>query len=150
MLRLVYDNDNMDADLSVSADGTDVTRPLDTAVILSLFCDARARVGDDILEGTGKRGWWAESYFEEPDRWGSDLWQSLTRKATGAELTTVRRSAERALEWMIVDGICRQIDVETWWIEGRQGYMGILVRLHKPDSVDPQYAGPWEWLYAVD
>jgi phage gp46-like protein len=137
----------MDADFSCSDEGTDVTRPLETAVILSLFCDARTEVGDDMPEGTDKRGWWAEAYFDAPDTWGSKLWQVITRKATADTLVFAQRACERALEWLIDDGIARQVDVETWWIEGRRGYLGILVKVYKPNEVAPQYVGPWEIFF---
>lgn len=149
MLRLVYDPSPMDADLSGGDEGYDVTRSLDTAVILSLFCDARAGEGDPILPGGDRRGWWAEGFFEDNDVWGSKLWQVLQGKATQAALVQARRSCERALDWMIEDGVAKQVDVETWWIEGRQGYMGIRVVLHKPDELAPQYVGSWEVSYAV-
>jgi phage gp46-like protein len=140
----------MDCDLSCSEEGTDVSHPLETAVLLSIFCDARAGISDDIHAGSDRRGWWAEAYFDAPDTWGSDLWQVVTRKATADTLVFAQRACERALEWLIDDGICRQVDVETWWLEGRQGYMGILVTLHKPDILAPQYVGPWEIHYAMD
>lgn len=150
MLRLVYNNANMEADFECSdTTGTDVTRPLDTAVILSLFCDARADVHADIPAGTDRRGWWAEAYFDTPDEWGSGLWQVLTKKATQTALAYAQRACERSLRWLIVDGICKDVEVETWWIEGRQGYLGILVKLYKPDETAPQYSGPWETYYAV-
>lgn len=150
MIRLVYSNTEMSADFALSPEGTDVSRPLETAVILSLFCDARAEVGDDIPEGTDPRGWWAEAFFDEPDTWGSKLWQTITQKATSTTLKDAKRACERALRWMIDDGICRDVVVETWWIEGRRGYLGILVTLFKPQETAPQYAGPWEVYYAVD
>ena len=152
MLRLVYDSDNMDCDLAVTEDGTDVSRSLETAVLISLFSDARAEPADDLLEGTERRGWWAEAYFdgdEHGDVWGSKLWQLETRKATAESLVFAQTAAERSLEWLIEDGICQAVSVETWWLEGRQGYMGLLVTLKRPDKVSPEYIGPWELHYAV-
>lgn len=149
MLRLIYNNTTMDGDLSCSAEGTDVTRALDTAVVLSLFCDARAGEADDIPAGSDRRGWWAQAYFDDDDTWGSSLWQVLTKKASKSTLIYAQRACERSLEWMIADGICQQVDVETWWLEGRQGYLGILVKLYKPDETAPQFVGSWEVYYGV-
>ena len=80
MLRLVYDNTNMDADLSSDENGTDTTRALDTAVMLSILLDARASDADDIPAGTDRRGWWADIYEDSP--WGSKIWQAFLMTAT--------------------------------------------------------------------
>ena len=149
MLRLVYDNTNMDADLlCTEATGTDTTRALDTAVLLSILVDARASELDDIPAGIDRRGWWADIYEDSP--WGSKLWQAFLMKATDKALVFARETCEESLRWMIDDGIASAVTVETWWLEGRQGYMGILVTLTRPGEVAPQYIGPWETYYAVD
>ena len=150
MIRIVWDADKGGGDFSCGADGTDTRNPLETAVILSLFCDARADAGDDVHDGIDRRGWWAQSYFDDDHVWGSKLWQVLMGKATQGALQRAQRACEDALQWLIRDGVCSAVEVDTWWIEGRQGYMGIRVVLQRPDKLDPQYAGPWEVQYAMD
>lgn len=75
------------ADCSLHAADLLPENELETAVILSLLCDARAR-DDDTLPDKGKdrRGWWADSVALEVDgdRTGSRLWllsrEKLCRK----------------------------------------------------------------------
>jgi len=144
MIRLQWDADEGDADIILQASGTDTTRPLETAIMLSLFCDAPSTETED------RRGYWADVYSDDADTWGSKLWLMFSRKATNASLQEARKFCETALQWMIDDGIARQVDVETWWIEGRKGYLGILVTLYKPNDPAPQYAGPWKVYYGLD
>jgi phage gp46-like protein len=74
----------------------------------------------------------------------------FTRKATAASLNDARRFAEDGLRWLVTDGVASRVEVETWWLEGRQGYLGILVTLHRPDDPTPLYIGPWEVYFGVD
>lgn len=148
MLRLIWDNETGEADLNCRPEGTETGYPLETAVLLSLFTDARAEM-EELKPDTDLRGWWAEQFFDEADVWGSKIWLLETRKATTAALLDAQSWAEASLHWMIIDGIARKVEVETWWLEGRQGYMGILVNLYKPDSTAPQYIGPWEVYYGL-
>lgn len=151
MIRLAYDSDTLDCDFVVDPDtGTDESRPLETAVLLSIHCDALARLGDDIPENSSRRGWWAVAYFDEPDRWGSDVWQGLTGKATEGILQFIQRAVLESLQWMIDDGVAGNVEAETWWIDGRIGYMGILVRVYKPNDPTPALNQSWKVYYALD
>ena len=149
MIRVQYSNANLDGDLVTSTtDGTEEGHELETAVLLSLFTDRRTEVGDDVPDGH-PNGWWAESYFDDTDQWGSKLWQTFGGKATEGTLAKVRQHCLDALSWMIADGVAREVDVETWWIERRPGYLGILVTLYRPENPAPEYVGPWELYHGV-
>ena len=149
MIRLVYNNIDQAADFNCSNEtGTDVSRPIETAILLSLFCDARAGV-TQVRDGEDRRGWWADS-FADNDTWGSRLWMIESMKQDKATLRFAREEADRALQWMIADGVARSLEIETWWLDGRLGYLGILVRVFAPQDPAPQLAGPWEVYYAVD
>jgi len=149
MLRIVFDNVQGQGDLSADEEGHDTTQALETAVLLSLLCDQRARDEDNVAEGQDRRGWWADAYsFVDNDLWGSRLWLLERAKANTGTLLFAREAAEESLQWMIEDGIAREVQVETSWVEGRKGFMRILVRVFRPDQLAPQLVGPWEVYYA--
>lgn len=107
---------------------------LETAVILSLFSDARAKDDDALPLGqTDRRGWWADAYpAEDDDRFGSRLWLLRAAKQLQQSLNTAKQYAEEALAWLIADGVARSVDVETFI--PRDEVMGMLVRIHRPDG----------------
>ena len=54
--------------------------PIDSAIVLSLFCDARALAEDRQPD---PRGWWGDALAGQPfDRWGSRLWLLAQRART--------------------------------------------------------------------
>jgi phage gp46-like protein len=107
---------------------------LTTAVVISLFTDARAR-DDDVLPlgQTDRRGWWGDAYPPaEGDRIGSRLWLLRASKQLQKALIEAREMAEEALAWMIADGVARKVEVETFI--ARFEVMGMLVRIIRPDG----------------
>jgi phage gp46-like protein len=106
--------------LEVSEDGADLVlqggdlageNGLLTAVMISLFTDARALERDPLpVEETSRRGWWAD---EAPDRIGSLLWLLRREKVTRATVELARQYARASLQWMVEDGIAEQVDVEA-------------------------------------
>ncbi len=107
---------------------------LETAVILSLFSDARAKEDDALPLGqTDRRGWWADAYpAADDDRFGSRLWLLRAAKQLQQSLNTAKQYAEEALAWLIADGVASSVDVETFI--PRDEVMGMLVRIHRPDG----------------
>lgn len=100
---------------------------LETAVILSLFLDARAR-DDDVLpdEAHGdRRGWWADSVVPaaERDRTGSRLWLLGREKVLPEVLRRARDYAVEALQWLIDDGIASAVDVRAF-VPGHESTIG--------------------------
>ena len=96
---------------------------METAVILSLFTDARAD-DDDVLPVAGgdRRGWWGDAYADTPgDVMGSKLWLLEREKQTPDVLVRADQYAQDALAWMITDGVAATIDgtasfpAPGWW-----------------------------------
>jgi phage gp46-like protein len=97
MLRIVYDNIAQEGDFAIvrypsgSPKELETSRPLDTAVILSLFTDRRALDSDDIPKNSDRRGFWGDAYpLVENDQWGSRLWTLHRAKATNETLRVAR------------------------------------------------------------
>jgi phage gp46-like protein len=105
-----------------------------TAVIISLWTDARALDDDALPPGqSDRRGWWGDSFpVAERDRFGSRLWLLRASKQLQESLNLARTYAEEALAWLVDDGVARKVEVETWIV--RFEVMGLLARIHKPDG----------------
>jgi phage gp46-like protein len=102
-----------------------------TAVILSLFTDARADSDDVIPDGSGdRRGWWGDTGKDRPI--GSKLWLLERRKATPQTLLDAKSYAAEALAWLITDGVAVAVDVAAAWV--RANVLGLVVTVSEPDG----------------
>lgn len=88
---------------------------LRTAVVVSLFTDARAGDDDRLPDGgADRRGWWADTWPEfEGDNTGSHLWLLAREKQLPLVLERARRYARAALQWLIDDGIAAEVSVDA-------------------------------------
>lgn len=86
--------------------------PLASAIILSLFCDARASPTD---KQSDPRGWWGDALAANlNDIWGSRLWLLMSRaKAISETLRSAEEYATAALAWMVSDGIASSLAVSA-------------------------------------
>lgn len=104
---------------------------LDTAVLLSLFSDARARPGDVTPAADDLRGWWGDAVAAEPgDRFGSRLWLLARRKQLPEVLAEARGYAEEALAWLIRDGVASRLEIEAFI--PRDEALGLSIAITKP------------------
>ena len=115
MLAVVYDNDLAEGDLayasgSLQVDGLD----LETAVLLSLHCDAPALATDSLPTGTPRRGWWGDSYDDDDAApTGSRLWLLEGMTASEQTATLARGYAAEALGWLVADGHVKAVSSRT-------------------------------------
>lgn len=119
---------------------------LTTAVVLSLFCDARARDDDNLPDGTSnKRGWWADTVAPMPatglnqvedsqhrDKLGSRLWLLAREKQLPEVLHRAKDYAEEALQWLITDNVATAVRVTPSII--RQGWLGLDIYITLPSG----------------
>jgi phage gp46-like protein len=118
-------------------------RTLESAVLISLFTDARANVDDRLpTDVTTRRGWWADS-FTPQDLTGSRLWLLSREKQTTETLTRAREICQESLAWFVRDGICDRVTVETSY--PRQGMLGIAVELFRPNGQREDYRFDVHW-----
>lgn len=105
MIALVPDNANLEGAL-VYAGGCLVTSGVDleTAAFISLETDARALPGDNLPEGTNRRGWWADQFDEDGEVIGSMLWLLEDAVATPENGVRAEQYAQDALKWMLDGG----------------------------------------------
>lgn len=143
-IALTLDDDLL-GDLIVVGNDLAVDDGLETAVIISLFTDARAQTDDVIPDGTGDpRGWWGDSVAnDDGDQTGSRLWLLDREKQQTSVLERAEQYAREALQWMLDDQVVSEIDVEAEIV--REGMLGIGVRLQRPRGDAVQYRYEYAW-----
>ena len=105
---------------------------LTTAVLLSLFTDARARPDDRLPHSdTDRRGWWGDAWpMVSGESMGSRLWLVWPGKQTGENLQRAREYAQEALQWLVTDGIASSVEVQA--SNPRNGVLALSVKIFKP------------------
>lgn len=133
-IRTVFISMDAGADLALADFALDTDDGLETAVIISLFTDARALDDDTLPAGqSNRRGWWADAYpVQAGDRIGSRLWLLRASKQLQESLDTAREYAEEALAWLVEDGVAKTVEVETFI--ARDEVMGMRIRIYRPDG----------------
>lgn len=133
-IRTVFIDFDHGADLALEQFALAADDGLETAVILSLFTDARASDDDSLPFGeSDRRGWWADAFPSvDRDRIGSRLWLLRREKQTQDTLNRAREYAEEALAWLIADGVARSVEVESFIV--RNGVLGLSVVIQRPDA----------------
>lgn len=92
--------------------------PINAAILLSLFCDARHEK---------ERGWWGDALASDAyDEWGSLLWTAVVGKNTPETLRKVEDFSEAALNWMIKDKVAKTIKA-TAIAQGEALYLSIAI-----------------------
>lgn len=137
-IKLIYINDTQIADIEFKDNDLVNEDGLETAVLISVFTDARAADDDplpDALHGD-KRGWWGDKTLNDPnDQTGSKLWLLNRSKVTNQVMRKAKRHIENALEWMKDDGIAVKIEVLVERLTiNIQETMAFKVILHKTDG----------------
>lgn len=145
-VRLVFDVfETLDADAVLEDGDLGVEVGLVTAILLSLFTDARAT--DEELSQFGEeedpRGWCLDFLSQfAGDVSGSKLWLLLREKQTPETLARAKSFAQDALAWLIEDGIADAVNVTA--IYPRRGLLGIVVEVVRALSGSRRFAFVWE------
>lgn len=135
-----------EADLVLEGADLKVDNGLNSAILVSLFTNARADQDARLpTEDSDRRGWWGDSFAPvEGDQIGSLMW--LLRRETLTEQLRAQagREAERALQWLIEDGIAAELEI-TSEIQ-KPGWLLLQVIVVRPDAsrVEFQHAFVWE------
>lgn len=112
-----------------------------TAVILSLFLDARARADDALPDGgTDRRGFWADTVppAAERDRTGSRLWLLSREKTLPEVLRRAHDYAAEALRWLVDDDVASRVDVSA--AMPRLGLLSLAVNITLVSGESSTYA----------
>jgi phage gp46-like protein len=123
-------------DMVVAGNDVALDDGLETAVILSLFCDRRAALNDVLPDqATDPRGWWGDLFADVAnDQIGSRLWLLERAKQEPSVLRQAEAYAREALQWLIDDHVASEVIVAAEFT--KPGWLGIAVRIVRP-HMDP-------------
>lgn len=137
-IALIYDSESGGCDIALAGGDLVLDEGLRTAVLISLFADARARSDDPLPQpGADRRGWWGDAYADQPnDEIGSRLWLLDREKIVPSVLARALGYAEEALAWLTRDRIARAVDVAAE--AQRPQTLAIAVGIDRPTGPDRQ------------
>lgn len=131
-MDLLLETQNAEGDLALGAGDLAQDFGLQSAVLLSLFTDAR---NPETEAGSDPRGWWGDLAGDE---WGSLLWTLDRQVASKENANNARQYAEASLAWMREDGIVERVEVAAGYV--RPGYLELVVKLIRGNAT--------EWAHA--
>lgn len=105
------------ADLSLEDGDLAVDEGLVTPALVSLFSDGLAELDQSLppLE-QDRRGYWAQ---DPSDPYGSLLWTLQREKVTRETAARAKDYAEKALAWLVQQGIARSVVAESQYLPGQ-------------------------------
>ena len=115
------------------------------AVVNSLFSWARAE-DDDERPTESKMGWWADSFSEEGDKFGSRLWLLMRSTLTTETLALAEEYAQEALQWMVEDRIAEEVTARAE-LDGVDR-LNLLIEIIRPDqkTLTARFVDVWSKL----
>ena len=127
-------------DLGITSNDLVTEDTLRTAVLISIFSDARVSL-EEMPDGEPtRRGFWGDA-LEENDTFGSKLWLLAREKKTEDVLDRAREYVTEALSWMVDDGIARELQIDTAWTP--EGFLGISGKVYRPNAETFQFDTAW-------
>jgi len=152
-IRIIWDSGLQEGDFNFETGNQDLETDdsLETAVVISLFTDRRAKIDDELPDPNNpdRRGWWGDlvSPVVEGDQIGSRLWLLNREKTLETVLVRAKEYAEESLKWLLEDGVAVKVVAET----ERQGLVGndrlaLKVEIYKIDGTNEAYNFEAQWL----
>ena len=133
---LIWNADAWHGDLVLDRGAIVLDGGLRTAILISLFTDARAPADAELPEQSAdRRGWWGDDFPAAEARrgdTGSLLWLLARSKITQATLNRAREYALNALRWLLTDGIASRLDVQVEAQEGQR--LAFRIELDRPEG----------------
>lgn len=140
-------NPNGYADIALAGGDLAHDDGLETAVILSLFTDARAGADDGLDAGADPRGWWGDVGNATPgDAYGSKLWLIARAKQLAEVAERARGWAADALAWLVEDGVAASVDVTAEWIAQGQLALAVAITRPGPGATERRFQYVWSAL----
>jgi len=145
-VALVFGTAEREFDLVLAGGDLETDEGLNTAISISLFTDGRASRDERLpTENSDRRGWWGDTFAPvEGDEIGSLLWLLQRQKLTVQLQARVEREVERALEWLVEDGIAAGIEVTSEILKPDRLHLRVIVERPDAARVEFQHAFVWE------
>ncbi|MBM3929225.1 MAG: hypothetical protein FJ335_12340 [Sphingomonadales bacterium] len=126
------------ADLVVDAGSLATDDGLRSAIVMSLFSDARAGGDDELPVDADPRGWWGDVVpSADRDELGSKLWLLDRAKVIPRVLASARDYATAALAWLVDDGVASSVGVDASG-DSVNGELRLHVTVDRPTSGQPR------------
>lgn len=141
--KLYFNGDFMRADLAVEGGAVELTTGLETAVVISLFTDRRARTDDALPDGVDgdRRGWWADAFNQRPI--GSRLWLLSREKQLPAVVARAKEYAEEALAWLVEDNVASRVVVTAEVV--KNGVLGLGIEIYRTGAEPVSFRFTYVW-----
>ena len=96
----------------------ELTQGMETALLMSIFCEKRAGVSE-IPAPELRRGWWG-NLVNGYDNYeiGSKLWLLEQARRDNTTLNLAKTYAQDCLQWLIDDGYAKEIITDTSFVVG--------------------------------
>jgi len=163
-LQLTFNNSTALFDLVLSGssvEGFDLQgdQGLFTAVVVSLFTDARANADDTLPdEAAGqteaekdRRGWWGDAIREDGDTSGpigSRLWLLWREKDLPAVIVRAQQYAEESLAWLKALGYVVSVSAAAVRVETRHIGISVSVAQAGQDTADSVWVFEYDYTTA--
>lgn len=140
-ILLRWDNSIAHADINMSGPSLELGHDLETAMLISLFSDATADPGDLLPPDMSKdpRGWWADLY--NGSKIGSKLWQVPGRVRNQDTLNFAKDTAQKALQWLIDDGVAAAVSVTPKFYGS--GGLRLDIAITEPSGIVTPFTYAW-------
>lgn len=152
-IKILWDDIYQEGDVEFLDEDLIREEGLSTAVLLSLFIDRRANDSDMLDDSDDLRGWWGDGLDADTsgDQIGSRLWLLDRAKTTQENINNCKIYVEEALQWMLDDGVCADINVtvERYGTPGNDRLAVQVQILKKEGNTETiKYNDVWEAQYA--
>jgi phage gp46-like protein len=134
----------------ISIDGATIERDqgMETAVLVSVFSDARAADSDPLPDqGDEPRGWWGGDLVGLP--LGSKLWLLSRSKLTSQTVEQARQYVADALNWMITDGMVDQVTVSAARSAGDVNRVDFTVKILRTKGLQISFRFFYNWKQQI-
>ena len=128
-------------DLMVVDSQLESTAGMETALIVSLFTDARASA-DNVATPQNRRGWVGNILTTNIGRsLGSVLWVYEQSRITQNILNQIKVAAQESLDWLVEDNIAKTVLVSIQEVRTR----GIVIEINiqTPQGKNQRYSAIW-------
>lgn len=156
-IELTWDTELQGCKMSFAANDVVTSSSLLTAVLVSLFTDARAADDDPLPDprNDDRRGWWGDATNTAlpTDSVGSKLWLLEREKNTVDAVKRGKTYVQEALAWLVSEGVAKSVDVivEAQPL-GNSGtiMLAFKAEITKPDGVNETFKFEQEWRATAD